>query len=184
MVTNKFMEGMAVLNKLIHLYYGDGKGKTTAAIGLTIRAIGANQKVFFTQFMKGCNTSEIEVLDKLEGITVLRSGKDFPFYQQMSEKDKKEITIIHDAILQQIINNISQIDLLILDEITYPYAWNLISKQKLKELFDYCKNQVEIVCTGRNPDTFFVDQADYITEMKYIKHPFDKGIQARKGIEF
>ena len=184
MVTNKFTEGMAVSNKLIHLYYGDGKGKTTAAIGLTIRAAGAKQKVCFVQFMKGGETSELAILDKMEEITVLRSSKEFPFYQQMSEDEKKELTLIHDAILEQIINNCSQIDLLVLDEITYPYTWNLVSKQKLEKLFEYCKNQVEIVCTGRNPDAYFVEQADYITEMKFIRHPFEKGVSARKGIEY
>ena len=184
MDTNKYTEGMVVSNKLVHLYYGDGKGKTTAAIGLAIRAIGAKQKVCFTQFMKGGETSELVVLDKLEEMNVLRSNKEFPFYQQMSNEEKQELTAIHDGMLQQIINNISSIDLLVLDEITYPYTWNLLSKDKLKELFDCCRNQVEIVCTGRNPDTFFVEQADYITEMKDIRHPFEKGIHARKGIEF
>ncbi len=173
-------------NGLIHVYTGEGKGKTTAAIGLCIRAAGAGHRVVFVQFMKGRDTSELNVLKALEQVTVLRSDRDFGFYSQMSESDKDEITKIHNVLLQKVtdIVNDKMCDVLVLDELTYPYAWNLISQEKVDELIQHKPETLELVITGRDPAPIFIEHADYITEMKAIRHPYDKGVAAREGIEF
>lgn len=171
---------------LIHVYCGDGKGKTTAAIGLSVRAAGGGKKVLFVQFMKGGETGELEILRKLPGTEVLRSEKKFPFYKQMNEAQKEELTQIHNRLLETVRERIEAgvCDLLVLDELTYPYEWELLDKEKVKEIFERRTNRPEIVCTGRNPAGFFTERADYITEMKCLRHPYEKGIAARKGIEF
>ena len=171
---------------LIHVYMGDGKGKTTAAIGLCIRAVGAGRRVLFVQFMKGRNTSELNVLKQLEHVTVLRSEQDFGFYAQMSDADKEEITKIHNQLLEDALDIVTkgECDLLILDELTYPYDWNLISKETVEELIHNKPNTLELVITGRDPAPFLLEHADYITEMRAVRHPYEKGIAAREGIEY
>lgn len=172
--------------KLMHLYYGDGKGKTTAAIGLAIRAAGNGKKVLFTQFMKGGRTGELEELQRIGNITILRSKKQFPFYRDMTPEQKKEQTDIHNRMLDTILTAIRQreYDLIVLDEITYPYQWKLIDEKKLQEIVLAAKGVAELVCTGRSPAAFFLEQADYVSEMKCVRHPFEKGIRAREGIEY
>ncbi len=172
--------------KLMHLYYGDGKGKTTAAIGLAIRAAGTGKRVLFTQFMKGSRTGELEELQRIGNITVLRSEKQFPFYHDMTPEQKREQTDIHNQMLDMIFTAIrkGEYDLIVLDEITYPYQWKLIDERKLQEMVLAAKGVAELVCTGRSPDTFFLGQADYVSEMKCVRHPFEKGIRAREGIEY
>lgn len=173
-------------DRLIHMYYGDGKGKTTAAIGLAIRAAGSGERVLFTQFMKGSQTSEINSLNRLENITVLRSDKSFPFYSQMTPEQKEEQTYIHDQILDTILQSVKEggFDMVILDEITYPYSWKLLDCEKFQDFLKLARGKVEIVFTGRDPDAVFIESADYITEMKCIRHPYEKGIPAREGIEY
>lgn len=173
-------------NGLIHLYYGEGKGKTTAAVGLVIRAAGAGKQVLFAQFMKGGKTGELAVLNSLSNVTVLRSEKAFPFYRKMTEEDKVEQTLIHNQMLKNILSRLQEkeCDVIVLDEITYPYAWKLIDCEKVRELLLTVQGRAEIICTGRNPDAFFFEQADYITEMKCVRHPYEKGIEAREGIEY
>lgn len=172
--------------KLMHLYYGDGKGKTTAAIGLAVRAAGTGKKVLFTQFMKSGRTGELQELQRIENITVLRSKKQFPFYRDMTPEQKKEQTTLHNKMLDTILTSILQekYDLVVLDEITYPYQWKLLDEKKLQETVLAAKGVAELVCTGRNPDAFFLKQADYVSEMKCVRHPFEKGIRARKGVEY
>lgn len=183
-------------NGLMHIYYGDGKGKTTAAIGLAIRAAGAGQSVTFCQFMKGNETSELQILKDIPNIQIIRSEREYPFFQQMTEAKKREITVVHNQIIKKLIAKNqtkaavepSQLhtpsDMIILDELTYPLLWDLIDKEAVKELVKMCRKKVEIVITGRSPEPWLMDCADYITEMKKQKHPFDYGMDARLGIEY
>ena len=94
---------------LIHLYTGEGKGKTTAAVGLAVRAAGAGKRVMFLQFMKGRDTGELHALDQLPGIEILRSKKDFGFYFQMTEEQKEELTRIHNELLEQAVERARQL---------------------------------------------------------------------------
>ncbi len=171
---------------LVHLYCGDGKGKTTAAVGLTVRAAGNGKRILFVQFMKGGKTGELEILRGLPTVKVLRSDKQFPFYSKMNEAQKAELSQIHNHLLDSILEELAggNCDMLVLDEITYPYAWNLFARAKAEQIFKQAEGTVEIVATGRNPDAFFTERADYITEMKCVRHPFEKGVAAREGIEY
>lgn len=170
---------------MIHLYTGEGKGKTTAAVGLCVRAAGAGLRVIFSQFMKGNDTGELHVLEHIPNVRIVRSAKQFGFYKTLSEVQKAELTDIHNALLDQIAEAAAEgkCDLVILDEITYPVNWGLIDIGKLRQLIGSAKD-LELVFTGRNPADFLVDCADYVTEMKAVRHPFEKGITARKGIEY
>lgn len=199
---------------MIQLYTGDGKGKTTAAVGQAVRAVGSSYRVMFCQFMKGGESGELEVLKGLPQVEIYRCEREFPFFNAMTDRDKEEITEIHNAIIRNIIrrfdglNNTGNISvngsgavglMVVLDEITYPLNWGLIDVSLFKDLVGKMKalyngrsgdsgeeslSRIELVLTGREPDRFILENADYITEMKKLRHPFDWGIQARKGIEY
>lgn len=171
---------------LMHLYCGDGKGKTTAAAGLAVRAAGCGLRVIFAQFMKGSGSGEITAMKEIPGITVMRNGKNYGFYHQMSGQDKDEIAAEQDAMLADIIKSINrkECDMLILDEITYAYDYGLVCRETVERLVKNRPEGLELVITGRNPARLFSDAADYITEMKCLRHPYEKGIAARKGVEY
>lgn len=199
---------------MIQLYTGDGKGKTTAAVGQAVRAVGSGYRVMFCQFMKGGESGELEVLKGLPQVEIYRCEREFPFFNAMTDRDKEEITEIHNVIIRNIIrrfdglNNTGNIStngsgaaglMVVLDEITYPLNWGLIDVSLFKNLVGKMKalyngrsgdsgeeslSRIELVLTGREPDRFILENADYITEMKKLRHPFDRGIQARKGIEY
>ncbi len=171
---------------LIHLYTGEGKGKTTAAIGLAVRAAGAGMKVVFAQFMKGRDTSELKSLSSVEGITIVRNNEDLGWFKRDDEAQAARYTEVHNKLLDEIETFIMNdgCDLLILDEVTYPYNYGIIDKERLEDLIFNKKEELEIVLTGRDAPEFMKDCADYITEMKKIRHPYDNGIDARVGIEY
>ncbi|QHQ61261.1 cob(I)yrinic acid a,c-diamide adenosyltransferase [Anaerocolumna sedimenticola] len=170
---------------LIHVYCGDGKGKTTAAIGLAIRAAGSGMRVVLLQFLKGRLVSELESLKLIPGITVIRNDKDFGFYHTMSSQDKMDITAYHNENLRKALDMVedNSCDLLILDEIMAAYKYQLVDCQVIDNLLQNKKKELELVLTGRDPAPLFLEKADYISEIKKIKHPYDKNITARKGIE-
>lgn len=191
---------------LIHLYYGDGKGKTTAAAGMCVRAAGNNKRVLFVQFMKDGSSGEVSVLKELPGIEVIYGNVPYGFYGQMDEEAKslfaeEQKRLFHkmaDKIKEEIKNAKLHSEnafgerfhengfriLLVMDEITYAYNWNLIDRPELEKLLNNKPDFLEIVMTGRNPEQFLIERADYVTEMKFEKHPFEKGVEARKGVEF
>lgn len=175
---------------MVHLYTGEGKGKTSAAIGLCVRAAGWDRQICFAQFMKGNDTGELHVLENLPGVTVLRSKKNFGFYQFMSGDDKAELTDIHNEILDRLLEIAKggRCDMIILDEVTYPVKWELLDMEKLQRLLDMGKagmaEEIELVLTGRGAENILWDAADYITEMECMRHPLERGVKARKGIEF
>lgn len=194
----------------IHVYCGDGKGKTTAAIGLAIRAAGAGKKVLFSQFMKGGQSSELQILKEILNIRLMRSDKEFPFYEYMSAEQKQELTDIHNGMLQKMTESLDagsrfgsgssesnnsesnspasneavwRPDMIVMDEITYPYNWELLNRSLFQQFLTQAKGRVELVLTGRNPAEEILQAADYITEMRKLRHPYDQGIPARIGIE-
>lgn len=174
---------------LIHLYYGDGKGKTTAAVGLCVRAAGGGERVLFVQFMKDGASGEVGVFKNLPKVRTLHAKAPKGFYSRMSEEEKALFAKEQEKLFQRTLKEVDRMKeegggLVVLDEITYAYAWNLIDREKLERLLVYKPENIELVLTGRNPDRVLLNAADYITEMKCEKHPFEKGIAARKGIEF
>lgn len=170
---------------MIHLYHGDGKGKTTAALGLTIRALGSGFRVVFVQFLKNQATGELAVLDGLQGVTVLRGKEGSGFSFSMTDEEKEKTKLLHTENLKAAIELAAsgKCDMLVLDEAVGAYARDLIDKELLEEFVRNKPENLELVLTGRNPAAWMTELADYVSEIKKIKHPYDRGIPARAGIE-
>lgn len=171
---------------LIHIYCGDGKGKTTAALGLALRAAGAGKRVHIVQLLKGNPTSELSSLALLPNITVARPEKNFGFTFNMTEKQKSELTDIHNRLLANALDkmNCGDTDMLIIDEFFAAYNKNLLDREMAERIVFEKAFVCELVLTGRAPDRKFIDASDYVSEIKCVKHPYEQGISARKGIEF
>lgn len=175
---------------LIHIYCGDGKGKTTAAIGLAVRAAGSGKKVLFTQFMKSGNSSECSVLGQIPGITHMPCTRSFGFTWNMNEEQKKEAAAYYQSFLEEVEEKAEKekFDLLIMDEFMSAYNHNFLNHEHVLRYLStghiHRPENLEIVLTGRDPKPELLELADYVTEMKKIKHPYDQGIEARKGIEW
>ncbi len=171
---------------LIHVYTGDGKGKTTASVGLSVRAAGAGLPVVFSQFMKAATSSEVKMLEKLDGIqTMVAQGK-AKFSFKMTEEEKEQTKQASNDLLKRAFEAAGEGPcLLVLDESLNAYRLGLIDKEALERAVITKPEQVELVLTGRKADLFFIEHADYVTEMVAHKHPYaTEGIKARKGIEF
>ncbi len=170
---------------LIHIYEGDGKGKTTAAIGLSIRCAGSGGKVIFAQFVKDNKSSELKLLETIDNISVVLSDAHFGFYWTMSEDTKEKAKEVYSGLLEKAIEIAKSQDcqMLVLDEIISTYNNNLVDQTNFIEFLKNKPEQLEVVMTGRNPAKELVELADYVSEIKKVKHPYDKGIHARKGIE-
>jgi len=166
----------------LHIYCGDGKGKTTASLGLAIRGAGAGMKVCFAQFMKGGDTCELESLGHIDGITVIRCDKEYGFSFSMTDDDKRAITACHNKLLEEAFSG--GYDMIILDEFNCAYECGLMDKEKAETLIINSRNESETILTGRNPADVFLDNADYISEICCRRHPYEKGIDARRGIEY
>lgn len=170
---------------MLQIYCGDGKGKTTAAVGLAVRGAGAGLNVRFIQFMKGSFTSELSALEKISNITIRRCDKNYGFYKNMTDEDKADITRCHNDLLEYAFaDGNSTPVMIILDEFCSAYNYGLIDKALAEPLILYNKNALEIVLTGREPAEVFLSAADYISEIQCVRHPYTKGITARKGVEF
>lgn len=170
----------------IHIYCGNGKGKTTAALGLAMRASGAGMKVHIVQLIKGGNTSELASIERISNITVVRPQKNYGFTRSMSEADKSEITVCHNEMLFAAYEKMrgGEIDMLIIDEFFAGYNNDLVDKSLAEKIVFENSENCELVLTGRNPPEKFIAAADYVSKITAVKHPYEKGITARKGIEF
>ena len=169
---------------LIHLYCGDGKGKTSAAVGLAVRASGAGQQVVFTQFFKDGSSSEIESLKRLPGIRTIHANTVKGFYHAMTPEQREQAREDYTALFRQVTDAARDADLLILDEIVSACNRGVVPETLVTDFLRCKPQQLEVVLTGRNPSPALTELADYITEMRKLRHPFDRGIPARKGIEF
>ena len=169
---------------LIHIYCGDGKGKTTAATGLAIRAAGAGKKVIFTQFFKDGSSSEIKVLQGVENICVMHCQTVRGFWRRMDDIQKVRASEDYTKLLADVITAAADADLLVLDEIVSACNHGTIAEVAVTDFLRNKPENLEVVLTGRNPSDALLELADYVTEMRKIKHPYDCGIAARKGIEF
>lgn len=167
---------------MIHIYTGEGKGKTTAALGLALRAQGAGLKIFVGQFLKGKKYSELNSLKKLKNIKVEQFGTRCFIGKKPQAKDialaEKGLARIQDIIKSR------QFDLVILDEINIAIHLKMLKLSCVLDVLKCCPSCVELVLTGRYAPEAFKKRADYVTEMKEIKHPFKKKVAGRRGIEF
>lgn len=170
---------------LIHIYCGDGKGKTTAAVGLAVRCAGRGNKVLLVQFLKSRDSGELCSLAKLPDIEVMRGKESKKFTFQMNEEEKHALLIEHNKMFEQVLAKIKNggYSLLILDEVIGALNAKVFEMQKLIEFLRHKPENLEVVLTGRNPAPELVEIADYVSEMRKVKHPMDKGIMAREGIE-
>ena len=169
---------------MIHIYHGDGKGKTTAAAGLTVRAAGAGYKVLFAQFFKDGSSSEIAALGSLPGVKTARPSLHYGMFRRMSEQEKAEIAENYRAFLKEVISHAGDYDLIVLDEAVSASRYGMIPVGELADFLRSEGQKREIVLTGRGPLPELIALADYVTEMRKEKHPFDRGISARRGIEY
>ncbi|MCD7835053.1 MAG: cob(I)yrinic acid a,c-diamide adenosyltransferase, partial [Lachnospiraceae bacterium] len=154
---------------MIQLYTGNGKGKTTAAVGQALRAAGDGYRVIFSQFMKGNASGELVSLENIPNVDILRSSKSFGFYSTLGDEEKRSLRIVHDEILGKLITyaESGSVFMIVMDEITYPVKWGLIDTDSLKRLLELAggreDNTPELILTGRDAADFIVDAADYIT---------------------
>ena len=168
---------------MFHIYCGEGKGKTTSAVGLAIRAVGAGKKVYFFQFLKDGSSSEISVLRKIDGINVKCCEVCSKFTFQMTEEEKRSVYDFHNSMLEEAKSlSTDENALIILDEFCGAYNSGLVEKSLAENTV--FGSRAEIVITGRNPDDKFLSCADYVSEIKAVRHPYTKGVTARKGIEY
>ena len=169
---------------LIHVYTGNGKGKTTAALGLAIRALGHGAKVHIIFLMKGkFPYGEREILSKLPNLSFQVFGHEHLIDPNNIKDNERQQA--HEALkASRLAIQSSKYDLVILDEINVASAWKLIDVQDVLELIGNKPPKVEVVLTGRYADQRIIDKADLVTNMNEIKHPYRRGIEARKGIEY
>ncbi len=162
---------------MIHIYYGDGKGKTTAAAGLAARAAGNNMHVMFVQFLKTEDSGE-----RLS----TPCPRELKFTFDMDEHEKQQAVTMFRGIFERSVSAaLSQrYDMIVLDEIFDAVNEGMLSESEVFEFIANAPAGIEIVMTGHNPPERFIEAADYVTEFKKVKHPFDRGIGGRKGVEF
>ena len=171
---------------LIHIYCGDGKGKTTAATGLAVRAAGAGMKVLIARFMKKAESAELDAMKLIPGIEVIPIEKEYRYVKVKNENVSEEAIEYLNSYFDKAVEKAmsGEYDLIMLDEIIGATRRELIPVKKLTDFLKNRPENLEVVMTGRGPLDELVEMADYVSEVKKIKHPIDQGIYARKGIEF
>ena len=174
---------------LVLVHTGEGKGKTTAAIGLAVRAWGDGFRILILQFIKGSwkygELSALKALGEIDGrIEIRPTGIGFTrnaSSEEMAVHREKARTALQEALTEM---TSGQWDMIILDEINYALNFGLLEEQEVLELLSQKPTELHLVLTGRHALPAIIDCADLVTEMRLIKHPFQKGIRAQKGIEF
>ena len=164
---------------MLQLYWGDGKGKTTAAMGLALRALGHGQRVSVVQFLKDGTSGEISLMRRC-GATV-RACPNAKFTWQMTDAEKAEARANNNAALQAALAE--PFELLVLDEACAACKSGLVEEQLLKVAAARAKT-AEVVFTGREPAEWMQAAADYSTEMRAVRHPYEQGVTAREGVEY
>lgn len=171
---------------MIHLYCGNGKGKTTAAMGLAVRAAGRGKSVLIAQFLKSSNSGERFVLSQVPWVTLLPLPDRVKFTFQMDEQDRTEA---RGRFLSQL-NTCEEVlsrngaEMVVLDEVCAAVNAGLLPLERVTELLDRYGEQAELVLTGRDPAEALLSRAQYVTEMKAIRHPYEQGVLAREGVEY
>ena len=152
---------------MVHIYCGDGKGKTTAAMGLALRCAGSGRRALVLQFLKDGSSSELAP-------------------PTLSPEEREEAGIYYGGLLEAAWEKAAAggSGLLVLDEALGACAAGLIDEGRLLALLDSAPEGLEVVLTGRGPSQALLDRADYVTEMRKVKHPFDRGVAARRGVEY
>lgn len=168
---------------LIQIYTGDGKGKTTAALGLALRACGHGMRVYMIQFMKGdINYGELIAAQKLPNLKIVQFGK--PTFVNKENPAQEDIDLAQLALEHaKVVIKGGEYDIVILDELNVAIDFNLVSIEDVIDLIDSKPDNVELILTGRNAKSEIIDRAHLVTNMKKVKHYYDQGVSARKGFE-
>jgi cob(I)alamin adenosyltransferase len=169
---------------LLHVYTGPGKGKTTAALGLTLRAWGRELRVCIIQFMKvGEDYGEIIAVRKLPGVDLFQFGREALIFK--GEHAPEDVRLAHTGLkkVEEVLTS-GHYDLVILDEINVVVDFGILTVDEVLKVVRSRCNGVEVVLTGRNAPPEFIEEADLVTEMTCVKHPYDSGMMARRGVEY
>lgn len=171
----------------VQVYTGDGKGKTTAAVGLAVRAAGDGLKVIMVQFLKSASTGELNSAELLHpNFIIKRFEKPRGFFWTLSIDEKLELEKEIEEAYKFCISTLSEhgCDILILDEVMGALSNKLLNSEQIQDLIALKPDSMELILTGRNAPQSIIDKADLVTEMKQVKHYFKQGVSAREGIEY
>ena len=168
---------------LVHIYCGDGKGKTSAAVGLAVRAAGCGKRVVIARFLKTDNSGEVEILKKIPEVTLIPCRKTFGFVRSMDEETKRECAAYHRELFGEAVKLAEHA------EIMAAVNYGMVPERDVLEFLENRPGRdqtdgLEIVLTGRDPSEKLIAAADYVSEICKRKHPFDRGIMARRGVEY
>ncbi len=171
---------------LVHIYCGEGKGKTTASVGLSARAAGSGLRVLFVQFLKDGRSGELKTLASVPGVTILSGVPVKGFLREKEADARRRIADEHRARFEEAVREASTgaYDLLVLDEASAAVDLGLIPLDEACAFLDARPAGLEVVLTGREPPEPLLARADYISRIECVRHPYQTGIQARKGIEW
>ena len=171
--------------KMIQTYFGNGKGKTTAAIGAAIRCVGCCKKVLFVQFLKNNDSAEFNVLSEIKSLDVLYSDERYELYDNLNKGRTPALTKAYNKLLfEDVKRKADTYQMIILDEILDAAQYGYIDEDELLKLLAELKAHSEIILTGHSLTERIADVSDYISEIKEISHPYTKGVLPREGIEF
>lgn len=170
----------------VHIYCGDGKGKTSAALGLALRAAGRGKRILIVRFLKNEDSGEVPVLRSIPGITVMPCDREFGFVFRMKEEEKAEAAEYFQTRFDRACRLAleEKQDVLILDEIMAACHYGMVREEDVRRFLEQRPEAMEIILTGRDPSAGLLEMADYVSEICMRKHPFEKGIPAREGIEY
>ena len=167
---------------MLHIYHGNGKGKTTAAMGLALRMAGRGKRVVVAQFLKCEDSGERLALARLPGVELLSLPDCLPFTFQLTEQQRENERARYASMLVRLSELAPQADLLVLDEVCDAIDCGLVELENVLLLLDSYSG--EVVLTGRQGQAQLLTRADYVTRMEKVKHPFDRGVDAREGVEW
>jgi cob(I)alamin adenosyltransferase len=170
---------MPLKRGFVHVYTGNGKGKTSAALGLCLRAIGRGLNCCFIQFLKGRTTGEIEAVKKLPNFCFIQTGR--PDYDFCVTEVDRQLALKGFKLAEEVLD---KFDILVLDEINIAVHLGLIPLSRLIALIERKPFNLELVLTGRHAKAEIIRRADYVTEFNLVKHPFYRGENAREGIDY
>lgn len=170
---------------MLQSYFGMGKGKTTAAVGATVRAAGSGMKVFFTQFLKNGDSSELEILKNLENVDVILPNAEYIMFEELTDERIQARSEAYGRLLfEELPQKIKHYDMIVLDEVLDILEFGYINESQFLKQINLWKKDKEVILTGHNISDKIAEVSDYISRVVAVKHPCDLGASARKGIEY
>lgn len=170
----------------LHIYCGNGKGKTTAATGLAVRAAGSGMQVLFARFLKNEESAELRILRQIPNIEVLSAAENFGFYRFQNEAVKARMQIVYGNLWKELVEKArsGRYQMLVIDEFMAADRYGVFPHEDALSFLKERPKELEVILTGRDPAAELMELADYVSEIQKRRHPFDRGVAAREGIEF